>query len=132
MKTTTLASVLITLAAGSALAAAPATTTPSPTPNMPMGQHGGMGGDHRGPGGHMFEEIDTNHDGFISKEEWTAKGDKMFSDLDANHDGKISQDEMKVHHDMMRAKWEQHKAEKGESLPQSGIKTPAANSAPKN
>lgn len=121
MKKTTLAALVMTFAAGSAFAATPVngnTTAPAPAPT---------GHEHGGPGAHMFDEIDTNHDGFISKEEWKAQGDKMFAERDANKDGKISKDEWKAFHDMEHAKWEQHHAEGGEF-----IKTPAANAAPKN
>ena len=119
MKKTTLAAIVITLAAGSAFAAAPVTNTTAPA--APAGHGPG------GPGFHMFEDIDTNHDGVISKDEWKAHGDKLFNDLDANHDGKITKDEMKAHRDMEHAKWEQEKAQGG-----NGITTPATNSAPKN
>ena len=38
---------------------------------------------------------DTNKDGKITKEEWTAHHDAMFSHMDANKDGVISKDELK-------------------------------------
>ena len=130
MKKTTLATLVITLAAGSAFAATPV-NAPAGTPGGPTapvsGEHKGPGGPG-GPGAHMFEETDTDHDGAISKAEWTAKGDKMFADIDANHDGKITKEEMKAHWDMERAKHERHEAEHGGEF----VKTPAANAAPKN
>ncbi len=131
MKKTTLSAIVIALAASSAFAAPPTPPT-SQNPNMPpapQGQPGGPGGEHHGgPGGrHMFEDIDANHDGSISKDEWVAHGEKMFKDFDANHDGKISQDEMKAFEDMKRAQWEQRRAQGGDSM-----RTPATNAAPKN
>jgi hypothetical protein len=42
--------------------------------------------------------MDTNKDGGISKDEWTAAGrpEQVFARLDANGDGKITLDEMKA------------------------------------
>ncbi len=99
-KTLSAMTLVLALAAGSAYAA--------DAPSEPKG------GEHHRMGGHMFKETDTNSDGLISKDEWTAKGDKMFSDIDANKDGKLSQDEMKAHHDAKRAEWEKRKAEHAE------------------
>ena len=50
-------------------------------------------------------EGDTNNDGFLSKDEWRARGDKMFSEVDANGDGKLSADEFKSNNEARRAKW---------------------------
>jgi len=41
-----------------------------------------------------FDEIDTNHDGFVSREEYTAAEDKRFQEFDTNHDGKIDPKEI--------------------------------------
>lgn len=70
----------------------------------------GKGGDAKGKGkgGQMFEKLDTNTDGSISKEEFAAgpmgkklteKGgqeavDKAFGKLDADADGKVTKEEM--------------------------------------
>ena len=40
-----------------------------------------------------WAEIDTDKDGFISKDEWAAEGQKMFDAKDTDHDGKLSKDE---------------------------------------
>jgi hypothetical protein len=41
-----------------------------------------------------FDEIDTNHDGFISRDEFLASEKKRFDELDTNHDGKIDAKEI--------------------------------------
>lgn len=46
------------------------------------------------PHGHrLFEEMDANHDGVVTRAEATALLEKRFAELDANHDGKISPEE---------------------------------------
>ncbi|MGE5476587.1 MAG: EF-hand domain-containing protein [Bacteroidales bacterium] len=49
----------------------------------------------------MMTEMDTDHDGFVSREEFLAahaRADKMFEQLDSNHDGAISRDEFMAGH----------------------------------
>jgi Ca2+-binding EF-hand superfamily protein len=50
------------------------------------------------PVGHMvdhhFDDVDTNHDGAISKAEADAYHNKHFKQLDANSDGKITREEL--------------------------------------
>jgi hypothetical protein len=41
-----------------------------------------------------FDEIDTNHDGFVSREEYLASEQKRFAEFDTNHDGKIDAKEV--------------------------------------
>ncbi|MGH8174329.1 MAG: EF-hand domain-containing protein [Rhodanobacteraceae bacterium] len=41
-----------------------------------------------------FDEIDTNKDGFVSRDEFTASEKKRFSEFDTNHDGKIDPKEV--------------------------------------
>ncbi len=43
--------------------------------------------------GPAFADLDTNHDGVISKDEFAAPMMKHFGDIDTNGDGTISQDE---------------------------------------
>jgi Ca2+-binding EF-hand superfamily protein len=42
--------------------------------------------------------MDADHDGNITKAEFTAAEDKMFDRLDTNHDGVISKDELAAAH----------------------------------
>jgi Ca2+-binding EF-hand superfamily protein len=73
---------------------------------MPPG--GGMGpGGMKGKGGMMgpghwedwmFDEMDANHDGVVTKREFDDYHAKWFKELDANHDGKISREELEAFH----------------------------------
>lgn len=71
---------------------------------------------HEKMAGHMFKETDKNDDGFISKEEWIAKGDKMFAEIDTNKDGKLAHDEMKAHHEKKREEWKERREERKEHM----------------
>jgi len=86
--------ILLALLAGGLLAAAPALAQsdapPPPPPGDDMGppppDDGGMGGPMHGHWGHhpgqfMFDAIDTNHDGKISKDELAAFQKKHFDAL---------------------------------------------------
>lgn len=46
-------------------------------------------------GSSLFNQLDSNHDGYISKDEASRSADvsAMFDSLDANHDGMISASE---------------------------------------
>lgn len=46
----------------------------------------------------IFEEIDANKDGIISKKEFDAFNNKHFKEMDANHDGKITIEEFEAAH----------------------------------
>ena len=43
----------------------------------------------------MFREMDTDHDGKISKSEWMAFQEKQFNRIDKNGDGFITKEEIK-------------------------------------
>ena len=64
------------------------------------GQGKGKGGQGCGAGNPMigcqqrFDSIDTNHDGKISKEEFTVHTEEMFKSMDANGDGVLVKDEL--------------------------------------
>ena len=66
------------------------------------------GGKPRGPhGDKMFEKIDTNGDGAISKAESQAFHEARFNEMDANSDGKVTKDEAKAHFEAKRAEWKE-------------------------
>lgn len=92
------------LCALSALPAAAlhAQTAPAPVqkPNPPvkMQMAPGTPGAPGAPGAPSrpspFDEMDTNHDGFVSREEFVAYQKKRFDEFDTNHDGKIDAKEI--------------------------------------
>ena len=73
----------------------------------------GKGPDERqGPRGRWYRfvrSLDTNKDGFVSKDEWKASrrplSDSMFTRLDADEDGKLSTDEWSTGSRRMGASW---------------------------
>jgi Ca2+-binding EF-hand superfamily protein len=54
----------------------------------------------------MFQRIDTNHDGVISKEEAAAARQHLFSKLDRNGDGIVDKDEIESARDAIRVRAE--------------------------
>lgn len=53
---------------------------------------------HRDHGRHQWEQMDTNHDGTVTKEEFEKAHSEMFKSMDANNDGKITMEEKKAFH----------------------------------
>lgn len=62
---------------------------------------------HKGPRGQhgdkMFEKIDTNKDGAISKAESQTAHDTRFVAMDTNKDGNVTKEEAKAHWETKRA-----------------------------
>ena len=81
-------------------AALHAQTAPAPKPNPPVKMQMGPAtpGAPGAPGAPSrpspFDEMDTNHDGFVSREEFVAYQKKRFDEFDTNHDGKIDAKEI--------------------------------------
>jgi hypothetical protein len=74
-----------------------------------FGPHGKPDGDRPDRGARMFDETDTNKDGFVTRDEMLVKQqarlDEMFATVDTDKDGKLSRDEMQKGRELMRAKW---------------------------
>lgn len=64
---------------------------------------------HERPKHDMFEKVDTNKDGVITKDESVAFHDKMFARKDLNKDGKITKEEAEKAREQWKA---EHKADK--------------------
>lgn len=62
-----------------------------------MGHGPMMSQGHRGDW-MLFDEMDANHDGVVTKREFDAYHANWFKELDANHDGKISREELDAFH----------------------------------
>ena len=70
-----------------------------------------QGGEHHHGGGRRgFDAMDTNHDGFITLDEWKAAGrrEERFAEIDADHDGKITREELRAFMEKMRAMHQQN------------------------
>jgi len=66
-------------------------------------QHGsGDTDDGRGPGGQMFERLDTNNDGKIDRLEIEQAQNERFARLDADGDGRVTQAEFEAGRAAMR------------------------------
>lgn len=93
---------LLTLAAAAILASAPAFAE----------DHGKEGmmhkeGMHKGK---MFEAMDANADGMVSKDEFMAEHMKRFEKMDANADGNVSKDEIEAYRAAKKAGHDAKKA----------------------
>ncbi len=72
-----------------AVLASPAFAQHGPPPPPPMG-------------GPVFDLIDANKDGKLTKEEVRAAHDRKFTEIDANKDGFLVKEEMKAHHEAQK------------------------------
>lgn len=89
--------------------------------------------DKRGSRPDFFAKADADKDGFITKEEMTARQqarlDEMFATVDTDKDGKLSKDEMEKGRELMRAKWKA-KMEAERNAPTSAAPVEAAPATP--
>ena len=74
-----------TTAAGTCFADAPVNAAPAPSTTARAQRHQ-----------HMFDKIDTNHDGLISRAEYQVWLDSRFAKLDTNGDGVVSAQEIEA------------------------------------
>jgi Ca2+-binding EF-hand superfamily protein len=49
---------------------------------------------HRGFGAHGFAEVDANHDGKLTREEFQAHQEQLWSEADSNKDGAVTLEEV--------------------------------------
>lgn len=104
--------VLMTVAAA-ALISAPALA------EHPGGPEGGS--HHKGM---MFEAMDENGDGMVSKDEFMASHMKRFEKMDANADGNVSKEEIEAYRAAKHEKMKEKKmeAQEGQGEPAEGAK----------
>ena len=96
---------LLTMAAAAIMASAPAFAE----------DHGKEGmmhkeGMHKGK---MFEMMDANTDGMVSKDEFMADHMKRFEKMDANADGNVSKDEIEAYRAAKKAERDAKRAAEG-------------------
>ena len=70
-------------------------------------------GMHHGHGKHLWNKLDTNQDGKVTRDELNADVSALFDSVDANKDGKVTQDEASQ---FFAAKREEIKAKHAERL----------------
>jgi hypothetical protein len=93
------------------ISAAPVALAQAAPDQMPPEQGGAGGGYHHGGGGQRgFDAMDTNHDGFVTLDEWKAAGrsEARFAEIDVNHTGKITRDDLRAYMQKMRAQRQQN------------------------
>jgi len=76
-----------------------------------QGKHHRRGMRGHGGGMKMMKMADTNNDGAVSQDEFTAAAASRFAKIDANNDGQITKEERQAHRQEMRGKWrERHES----------------------
>jgi len=99
---------------GLSTAALAADTTPAAMKAAPApaaAPAGDMDAMHRAHMEHMFNELDANHDGTITREESNAYSNKKFDEADANKDGKVTKAEWDAAREAKHKEWEAKHAE---------------------
>ena len=62
------------------------------------GHHDGHKSGHKAHKQKMWDNMDANKDGKISKDEWMKDKQQWFVDMDTNKDGFVTMEEKKAHH----------------------------------
>ena len=84
---------------------------PPGDPQMPTGPMTGAMGQHRGPA-MMFERMDRNGDGIITRKEIRKQRGEMFDRMDRNKDGYLEADEARLVQKKHRYMRKMHRAER--------------------
>lgn len=71
--------------------------------------HGGDKGKHKGS---MFEKLDTDKDGLVTKAEFLAHAEERFAKMDADGNGSFTKEEAKAHHDAKKEKRKEKRDDK--------------------
>lgn len=79
------------LCAAYAVGATGAAFAADPADDAPASPHAGKRAEFRQ---HFFDQIDTNHNGVVSRAEYQAWVDSRFDKLDSNHDGHVDANEI--------------------------------------
>lgn len=72
------------------------------------------GKDGHNHGAKMFEKLDTDSDGIITKAEFIAKTERKFAKMDADSDGKVTKEEVEKHRALMKEKHKEKNKEENE------------------
>lgn len=70
---------------------------------------------HRSPSEHgkkMFEEMDANKDGIVTREEHNTFTNARFDEMDADKNGKVTKEEAEKHREMRKEKHKEKRAER--------------------
>ncbi len=84
-----------------------ADATPPAATAPPAAEHSDAKRPHR----NMLEDVDTNKDGDISKQEFMTGAEARFAKMDANSDGTISKQEIEALRAKFKEKMKERKAE---------------------
>ncbi len=57
----------------------------------------------------MFEKMDTNNDGVITKDEFMSKHEQKFNEMDADNNGEVTREEAKAAMEKWRGKMKDRK-----------------------
>lgn len=79
------------------------------------------GGHHKGKGGMMFEKLDLDNNGEVTRDEFIAFHETKFTEMDADGNGTVTKEEAEA----MKAKWKEKMKERREMKKEEGAEKPA-------